>query len=87
MSTVLGEGKICFFCRKPIEGEAIEWQEQNNWMENPEGEGLISILLHPECSVPLGMRLIRDGMELVPEGEHKEFLKRSTQMVCEQVQR
>ena len=76
MSTVNCNGKPCFFCLKPIEGEGIEWQEQNNWRENPEGKDLISIFLHGKCSVQLGTRLIRDGMELVTDPEAEAFLQR-----------
>ncbi|MFA7219043.1 MAG: hypothetical protein WC119_00760 [Synergistaceae bacterium] len=65
MSTKSFNGEICFFCRKPIEGEGIEWQEQNNWLENPDGDNLITVNLHAECSVDLGIRLIRDGMKLM----------------------
>jgi len=77
MSTKVFIDEPCFFCLKPIEGEGIEWQEQNNWRDNPEGEGLTIMNLHPKCSVQLGMRLIRDGMKLVKNKKEKEFLKRS----------
>ena len=57
-------GHNCFFCKKPIEGEGVQWDETNNWVENPEGEGLIHIYLHGDCSVRLGERLIGDGFPL-----------------------
>ena len=67
MSTVPCNGEICFFCRKPIHVNGIEWEEQNNWRDNPKGENLVKIRLHPECSVQLGIRLIRDGLPLTDD--------------------
>ena len=74
--TIDCKGKSCFFCRRPIEGEGIEWQEKNNWRDNPVGEGLTNIYLHGRCAVKLGIRLIRDGMELVTDPDTKDFLQR-----------
>lgn len=56
--------EMCFFCREPIEGKGVQWDEQNNWKENPDGNGLTKIYLHGKCSVDLGMRLIGDGFSL-----------------------
>lgn len=64
MSTAICQGKNCFFCMEPIEGEGVEWDEQNNWTKNPDGEGLTKIHLHGKCSVDLGIRLIGDGFEI-----------------------
>lgn len=76
MSVINGKGEICFFCREPITGVGIEWEEQNNWAENPIGEGLAKIHLHPKCSTSLGLRLIRDGLDMVADKEEKENIKR-----------
>jgi hypothetical protein len=83
MSTKGCNGETCFFCQKPIEGKGIEWQQQNNWRDNPYGEGLISIYLHGKCSVQLGLRLVRDGIKLVNDPNTKEWLQHQIEYEAE----
>jgi hypothetical protein len=56
------DDKPCFFCMKPVK-KGVQWDEGNNWRDNPSGDGLIHLILCPECAVKLGERLIGDGFE------------------------
>ena len=69
-----GEHK-CFFCLKPIDGPQVRWDEQNNWRDNPEGEGLTKVYLHPKCSIQLGCRLIGDAFQADPQVEDQSKVK------------
>ena len=73
MSTTYGS-ELCFFCAKSTPKEKITWDQQRDYVKDPEGVGAIRIHLCPLCASSLGIRLIRDGLRITPK-KMREIIK------------
>ena len=66
----------CFFCGKTnkAKSKVVEWVEHNSYIENPNAEGKIVLVLCPKCAIMLGERLIGDGFMADPKATDPETL-------------
>lgn len=63
----------CFFCGhkltekaegfRKLQKNGVEWDEHNNYVENPTLEGKFKMFLHPSCAVMLATRLLGDAFD------------------------
>ena len=74
MTTTYGSD-LCFFCAKPTPKKKITWEQQRDYVEDPEGVDATRIHLCPKCAVALGIQLLRDGLKETT-GQLREDLKR-----------
>jgi len=77
-------GNRCFFCRKETPKHfEVQWDETNNWVENPDGKNLIHLHLCPVCAIRLGQRLITDGAKIAKKDEDFTSLVEGTYLMVD----
>jgi MinD superfamily P-loop ATPase len=67
MSIEKSKKRKCFFCGKTPKGKVVTWDEDNNYVENPDCKGKYKLILCPKCATMLGERLIGDAFTADPK--------------------